>query len=143
VRGSWARGRTGSVDALLEASDEQVLSWWTIAYGAALSGVLAAVAVRGFLRERRKAWPTAAIGAAAGAFAWNAILRHTGGNFFADAPITVFPISLQDTGSGVFATAFAALLLGFGALRTASGRRLALAAGLCGLSALLVDVYLY
>ena len=34
-----------------------------------------------------------------------AILHHTGGRFFVDAPVVVFPISLQDTGSGVFATA--------------------------------------
>jgi len=54
-----------------------------------------------------------------------------------------FPISLEDTGSGVFATALSALLLGFGPLRAASGRRLALTASVCGVAALLVDIYLY
>ena len=117
---------------------------WTITYGAALSGVVAAVAVAALLRDRRKtAWAAAAVAAAAAPFVWNAILRHTGGDFFVDAPIVVFPISLQDTGSGVFATALSAVLLGLGPLRAASGRRLALAAALCGVSALLVDVYLY
>ena len=60
-----------------------------------------------------------AVAAATGPFAWNAILRHTGGDFFVDAPLVVFPISLQDTGSGVFALALSALLLGFGPLRAA------------------------
>jgi len=71
------------------------------------------------------------------------ILRHTGGRFFVDAPGLVFPISWEDTGSGVFATAVSALLLGFGPLRAASGRRVALTAAICGLAALLVDIYLY
>jgi hypothetical protein len=52
-------------------------------------------------------------------------------------------VSYEDTGSGVWATALAALLLGFGPLRAATGRRLALTAMTCGLVALLVDVYLY
>ncbi|MFL5935608.1 MAG: hypothetical protein ACJ744_09170 [Gaiellaceae bacterium] len=121
-----------------------MLSWTTIAYGAALSGAVAAAALRLLLRERRlDVLVTGAVAAAAAPFGWNAILRHSGGNFFVDAAITVFPISLQDTGSGVFATALSALALGFGPLRAASGRRLATAASLCGLAALLVDIYLY
>jgi len=55
----------------------------------------------------------------------------------------VFPVSFEDTGSGVFATALSALLLGFGPLHAVSGRRLALTATVCGLAALLVDIYLY
>ena len=41
---------------------------------------------------------------------WDLILRHTGGRFFTDAPGVVFPVSYEDTGSGVFATALASLL---------------------------------
>jgi hypothetical protein len=44
--------------------------------------------------------------------------RYLRRQFFLDAPIPVFPISWQDTGSGVFTVAVAALLLGFGPLRT-------------------------
>jgi hypothetical protein len=119
-------------------------SWWAVTYGAILSGIVAAVGLRFLLRERRPAvLVTGAVAALLGPLAWNAILHHTGGDFFVDAPIVVFPISLQDTGSGVFATALSALLLGFGPLRLASGRRLALATTVCGLAALLVDIYLY
>jgi hypothetical protein len=121
-----------------------MLSWWAIAYGAILSGIAAAAGVRFVLRERRPGvLVIAALAALLGPLAWNVILHHTGGNFFVDAPVVVFPISLQDTGSGVFATALSAVLLGFGPLRATTGRRLALTTTVCGLAALLVDIYLY
>ena len=119
-------------------------SWGAAAYGVALSGLVAVAAVRFLLRERRLAViVVAGIAAALAPLLWDLILRHTGGNFFTDAPGVVFPVSYEDTGSGVFATTLAALLLGFGTLRAASGRRLALTAAVCGLAALLVDIYLY
>jgi hypothetical protein len=121
-----------------------MLSWASIAYGAVLSAILAAVGVRFLLRERRPSVLVfAALSALLAPFAWNAILRHTGGDFLVDAPIVVFPISFQDTGSGVFTVALAALLLGFGPLRAANGQRLALISATCGAAALLVDIYLY
>ena len=122
-----------------------MIGWGSIAYGAALSALLAAIVVALVMRERRPAvLVSAAFAAALGPLAWNAILHDVGGDrFFHDAPITVFPVSYQDTGSGVFATAAAALILGFGALRAATARTLALASLLCGVSALLVDIYLY
>lgn len=60
---------------------------------------------------------TAGLAAGLGPAAWNAILDtvHAPG-FFTDAPIPVFPVSWQDTGSGVFALATAALLLAVGPL---------------------------
>jgi len=74
---------------------------------------------------------------------WNAILHRVEGHeFFVDAPISVMPASWQDTGSGVFTVAVAAVLLGFGP-EAESGRGTALLALLCGLGAFLVDVYLY
>jgi len=122
-----------------------MLSWGVIAYGAALSAVLAVLLVLFLARERRPDTLAAvAAGAIAGPVAWNAILRTTNGNqFFVDAPIPVFPISWQDTGSGVFALAALALILGFGPLRAKLGRRVALLSGLGALGALLVDIYLY
>jgi hypothetical protein len=65
-----------------------------------------------------------------------------GRDFLVDAPGYVFPVSFKD-GSGVFATALAAPVLGLGPLRADSGRRVALTALACGLAALLVDTYLY
>jgi len=81
---------------------------------------------------------------AAGPVEWNTILRATRADqFFTDAPIPVFPISWQDTGSLVFAVATLALVLGLGALRADTGYRVGLLCALGGISALLVDIYLY
>jgi len=77
-------------------------SWGAVTWGVVVSAVLAAVATRFLLRERRPSvLATAAIAALLGPLLWNLILRHTGGDFFVDAPGRVFPVSLQDTGSGV------------------------------------------
>ena len=122
-----------------------MLSWGVIAYGAALSAVAASGLVGFAGRERRPAvLACAAVSAVLGAVGWNAILHATHADqFFHDAPIPVFPISWQDTGSGVFSVALATVLLGFGPLRANPSRRLALLAALTGLGALLVDIYLY
>jgi hypothetical protein len=122
-----------------------VLPWSTVAYGAVLSAVLAAALVGLAVRPRHPVViAAAALASAAGPLAWNAILnRLDAAEFFVDAPIPVFPISWQDTGSGVFAVAVAAVVLGFGPLARAPGRRVVLAALLAGLGALLVDIYLY
>ena len=121
-----------------------MLSWSTILYGVALSALGAAV-LTALVRPRRPAViAAAAVGAFAGPLAWNAILRATAADsFFIDAPIAVLPASWQDTGSGVFAVAAAALVLGLGPLAAGTGRRVAALAGLAGLAAFLVDVYLY
>jgi len=97
------------------------------------------------LRERRApVLVVAGLGAALGAFLWNAILHRVGPReFFVDAPVAVLPASWQDTGSGVFAVAVTSLALGFGPLRRAVAQAVALAALLCGLAAFLVDLYLY
>jgi len=119
-------------------------SWGAVVWGIVASAVLAVVLVRFALRERG---PSVLVAAATAALVapllWDLILRHTGGDFFVDAPGLVFPVSFEDTGSGVFATALGSLLLGFGPIRGDSGRRVALTALMCGVAALLVDIYLY
>jgi hypothetical protein len=122
-----------------------MLSWAVIGYGAALSALAAAGLLALAGRERRvSVLVCAAVSALLGPLAWNAILHATHADqFFHDAPIPVFPISWQDTGSGVFTVGVATLLLGFGPLRTDAARRLAELAALAGLGAVLVDIYLY
>jgi len=121
-----------------------MIGWGQILYGAALSAVLCGLAV-GLLPPRRV--PTiaaAAVAAAAGPVAWNAILRAThAAAFFTDAPVAVLPASWQDTGSGVFTVAAAALLLGLVSDRGQPAWRTARAALLAGVVAFAVDVYLY
>ncbi|HEX6788935.1 MAG TPA: hypothetical protein VF091_06805 [Gaiellaceae bacterium] len=119
-------------------------TWGATIWGIVASAILAVIAARFLLRERRTAvLVTTAIAALLGPLVWDLILRHTGGKFFVDAPGYVFPVSYEDTGSGVFAAAIAVLLLGFGPLRAATGRRVAWNATICALAALIVDIYLY
>lgn len=122
-----------------------VLPWWVVAYGAALSAVVAVVLVAVAVRPRRPGVIAGAgLAAAVGPAAWNAILNTVHApKFFTDAPIVVFPISWQDTGSGVFTLALAALVVGLGPLGAAPGRQVAVTALLAGVGALLVDIYLY
>ena len=122
-----------------------MLSWSTIAYGAGLSAAGAGVLVAAIIGPRRPLVIATAVAAAfVGPLAWNAILRATHGNsFFVDAPVRAFPVSWQDTGSGVFTLAVAAVLLGLWPLARDPGRELLAVAFLAALSSLLVDVYLY
>jgi hypothetical protein len=119
-------------------------TWGATIWGILASAALALIGARLLLRERRPlVLAVTAVAALLGPLLWDLILRHTGGTFFVDAPGYVFPVSYEDAGSGVFATAIAAVLLGFGPLRAEAGRRVALNIVICGLAALLVDVYLY
>ena len=122
-----------------------MLSWASILYGAALSAVVAGVALTALARPRRlTVILTAVLATAIGPLGWNAILRAThASQFFTDAPLRLLPASWQDTGSGVFALAATAVLLGVGPLAAAPARRTIGLAALCGLAAFLVDVYLY
>jgi len=118
-----------------------MLSWASILYGAALSAVVAGAALTALARPRQPAVIlTAALATAAGPLAWNAILRAThASQFFTDAPLRLLPASWQDTGSGVFALATAAVLLGVGPLAAAPARHAIGLALLCGLVQLRVS----
>jgi hypothetical protein len=121
-----------------------MLNWSTIVYGAALSAAGTAILVAAIVRPRRGlVIVTASAAALLGPIAWNAILRAThGDSFFVDAQVTAFPVSWQDTGSGVFTLAGAAAMLGLWPLARDPGRQLLAVALLAALSSLLVDVYL-
>jgi len=121
-----------------------MLSWSTILYGAGLSAA-GAIALLLIIQERHApVLSVAAAAAFAGPLVWNAILKDAGGGgFFIDAPIAVFPISWQDTGSAVFALAFASVLLALGPLRNSASGQLIKRALLVAVAALVVDAYLY
>lgn len=122
-----------------------MLSWSAILGGAAMSAIAAGVGVVALVRPRRGlVIATAAVAAFLGPLSWNAILHAVEGRrFFVDAPLAAFPVSWQDTGSGVFTLAAATLLLGLGAVAHDPGHKLVQVAALSGLAALVVDVYLY
>lgn len=115
-------------------------------YGAALSAV-AAVLLVAFVAKDRRPGVLISVGLAASLMPiwWNLILRWTGatGAFSHDIPFRPFPISWQDTGSGVFALAGASVLLALGVGAKEPAARIARLALWTGLAALLVDIYTY
>jgi hypothetical protein len=120
-----------------------VIGWSQIVYGAVLSAAVAALIALPRGRSRAVV-ATGALTAAVGPLAWNAILRAAHGDqFFTDAPVIVFPVSWQDTGSGVFTLAAASLGYGLGPLAAQPTRTSVRYALLAAVAALLVDVYLY
>ena len=123
-----------------------MISWGQIFYGAALSAVIAAVVFVVIARERSVSLLAPVVAAAfLGPLAWNAILHraaHEPNGFFVDIPFKPFPVSWQDTGSGVFTLALASVLLGLARRREQVGRVLKRSL-LVALVAFLVDIYLY
>lgn len=115
-------------------------------YGAVLSAALAAVLIAVLGRTRQ---PAILLAAALSAFvmplAWNLILKTTQatGLFSRDLPFKPFPISWQDTGSGVFTLAAASLIIALGPGRTYTPARVARLTVLTAVAALLTDVYTY
>jgi len=122
------------------------MSIGSMLYGAALSAVLAVAVVAVIARGRR---PGVLITVAVAAFVmpvcWNTILRTTGATaaFSHDLPFRPFPISWQDTGSGVFTLAGTAIALALGVEATEPARRTARLALSTALAALLIDIYTY
>lgn len=123
-----------------------MIDWPQIFYGAALTAVIAAVVLLFVRRERTADVLVPSLAAALlGPLAWNAMLHRAATDadaFFVDIPFKLFPVSWQDTGSGVFTLATASLLLGVALRREAAGRVLNLALTVAAV-AFLVDIYLY
>jgi len=123
-----------------------MIDWPQIFYGAVLSTIIAAL-VFVFVRRERAAIVLAPALAATflGPLAWNAILHRAAteaDGFFVDIPFKPFPVSWQDTGSGVFTLAAASLFLGLALRHERASRVLSLAATAAAV-AFLVDIYLY
>jgi len=123
------------------------MSYSTMLFGAVVSAVVAALAgtLSAPVRRRPPLLATVALSALLGPLAWNCILRTTGATaaFSHDLPFKPFPISWQDTGSGVFALAVAFTALSLGAAAHQRPRHVAAQAATAALAALLVDIYLY
>ncbi len=123
-----------------------MIDWPQIFYGAALTAVLAAVVLIFIRRERTPVVVISVLVAALlGPMAWNTILHRAVADtdgFFVDIPFKPFPVSWQDTGSGVFTLAAASLLLGISLRQEKAGRVLSVALTVAAI-AFLVDIYLY
>jgi len=123
-----------------------MIGWDQILYGATISALIAAAVLVLLRRERSAAVLIPALAATfVGPLAWNAILHRAAtrpNGFFVDIPFTPFPVSWQDTGSGVFTLAAASLLLGLTLRHETAGRVTGLAVTAAAV-AFLVDIYLY
>jgi hypothetical protein len=115
-------------------------------YGAALS-VLAAVLLVAFAGRDRRPQVLVTVGLAAFVMPiwWNLILRWTTATdaFSHDLPFRPFPVSWQDTGTGVFTIAGCAIALSLGACAGERARRAGVLALWAGLGAFLIDIYTY
>ena len=107
---------------------------------------LAVVLVGGLGRVRR---PTVLITAGVSAFLmplwWNSILHWTATTeaFSHDLPFRPFPVSWQDTGSGMFTLAGAAIALTLAAGAREPARNTIRVAFLTAIAAFLIDIYTY
>jgi hypothetical protein len=115
-------------------------------YGAALSAVAAALLVAFAARDRRaRVLITVGLAAFVMPIWWNLILRWTGatGAFSHDLPFRPFPVSWQDTGSGVFTLAGAAIAMTVGVCAQEPAGTVGRTALWTALGAFLIDVYTY
>ena len=123
-----------------------MIDWGQIFYGAALSTLIVAIVFVAVRRERVPSVLVPALAAALlGPLAWNAMLHRAATDadaFFVDIPFSLFPVSWQDTGSGVFTLAIASVCFGISLRRDTAARVLGLSLTVAAV-AFLVDIYLY
>lgn len=119
-----------------------VLPWSRILFGSIVGPVAGAI-VLWLLHERdRRTLLTAAAGVFTGTWLWNLMLnvRHAT-TIDGDIPFKPFPISWQDTGTGIFALAIATTLLLATVHRYPPGHRTLKIAGIAAAAAFILDVY--
>jgi hypothetical protein len=119
-----------------------VLQWNRVLFGS-LIGPLFAVVALWVARERQpRTLLITAAGVCAGTWLWNAMLNIRHANVIdGDIPFAAFPISWQDTGTGVFAFGFATAGLLATVNRNQPGHRTLRFAGIASVAALVMDIY--
>ena len=118
---------------------------WSHIVGGSIAGVIVGLVVLFAIGERQpRTLAVTAVGVMAGTWLWNAMLniRHAA-VIDGDIPFTPFPISWQDTGTGVFVFAFAAVLLLATVMRAEPGIRTLKVAGIAAAAACVVDIYFW
>jgi hypothetical protein len=121
-----------------------VLPWSRVLFGS-LIGPAVGVGALWALRERRLVTlVVTAAGVCGGTWLWNSMLniRHAG-VIDGDVPFDPFPISWQDTGTGLFCFAVTSFALLATVLRNKPGRRTLKVAGVASFAAFVMDVYFW
>jgi hypothetical protein len=119
-----------------------VVPWSHVLYGSII-GPVVGTTLLWLLRERHKrTLAITAVGVFSGTWLWNLMLniRHAG-IIDGDIPFRLFPISWQDTGTGLFSFAVATALLLATTHRNEVGHRTLKIAGIASTAALLIDIY--
>jgi hypothetical protein len=116
-----------------------------ILYGLALTAVFEVILTLAVPRWRRpELIVTTTVVTVLAVLGWQCVLRAThASQFFTDLPFRPFPVSWQDTGSGVATLAFTGPVLAYGPLRRRAATDVATLSLAAGVVALLVDIYLY
>ena len=119
-----------------------MLPWSSVLFGS-LVGPLIGLAVLWLIRERhRLTLLTAGLGVFSGTWLWNLMLNiRDAGVIDGDIAFKPFPISWQDTGTGIFSFAATTALLLATIHRNEPGHRTLKIAGITALAALVMDVY--
>lgn len=112
-----------------------------IVFSSIVVGALAAAVLAAWPWAREKiTFVVAGVAAMAGMMAWNFVLHWSNtASLNVDAPI--IGLSWQDVGSGVWAFLVTALVLGLIVLREEPARRVVGAAGIAGVIAMVVDIF--
>lgn len=119
-----------------------VLAWWRVAFGVGVGAVGSTVGLWLAKERGRTTLFASGVGVAAGTALWNVMLNVRHARMIdGDIPFRAFPISWQDTGTGIFSFAFAALFLLATAHREVPGRHTLKVAGIAAAIAFLFDVY--
>ena len=118
---------------------------WSHIVGGSIAGTVAAVAVLVVLGERQpRTLAVTAVGLMAGTWLWNAMLNIRHAKVIdGDIPFTPFPISWQDTGTGIFALAFSTGLLLATTMRHHPGIRTLKIAGIASACCCIIDIYFW
>ena len=121
-----------------------VLPWSHIA-GGSIAGTVIGLVILFAIGERDTTTLAAtAAGVMAGTWLWNAMLNIRHATVIdGDIPFKPFPISWQDTGTGIFAFAFTTAALLATTMRTAHGLRTLKTAGIAAATTCIIDIYFW
>lgn len=119
-----------------------VLPWSRVLFGSILGPIVAVAALWGFRERHRPTLAVSAVAVFAGTWLWNAMLNVRHATMIdGDIPFKPFPISWQDTGTGIFAFAFTTAALLATVHRHQPGHRTLKIAGIAAAAALVMDIY--
>ncbi len=119
-----------------------VLPWSHVLFGSIVGPIVSVAALWALRGRHRTTLAVSAVAVFAGTWLWNVMLNVRHATMIdGDIPFKPFPISWQDTGTGIFAFAFTAAALLATVHRHQPGFRTLKIAGIAATAALVMDIY--